>query len=75
MTAIDPNLRVTISDIRAAGHCANMRPFFRQHGLYAEFRVMIKGGSISAQQLLDTGDARAVQVVERMMAKEPRDDG
>lgn len=63
------DLPITISDIRACGHCANMRHFFREHGIYDEFRLMIKGQPISSGKMLDTGDVRAINVVKRKAAQ------
>lgn len=55
--------RITIEDIRAAGHCVlGARDWFRQHGLsFAEF---LRDGA-DAEVLLATGDALAERVVTR----------
>jgi arsenate reductase-like glutaredoxin family protein len=56
------SLRITITDIRAAGHCARgARTWFERHGF--DFRAFLKDG-ISEEELLATGDALAVQVIE-----------
>lgn len=73
MIAVPPDLEITITDIRAAGHCARMRGFFMQHGLYDEFKAMMKGGTISAEKLLGTGDPRAVQVIQLKLQRERTD--
>lgn len=70
-----PELQITIDDIRKAGHCAKMRGWFQHHGLYDEFRDMVKGGSIDASKLLATGDPRVHQVIRAKAQREARDDG
>lgn len=57
------DLQISIDDIRKAGHCARMRGWFQQHGLYEEFKDLVKGGSIAASKLAATGDPRALQVI------------
>lgn len=57
---LDP---ITITDIRKAGHCvAGARRWFTAHRL--DFAAFLKVGVPSAT-LLATGDALAVQVVDR----------
>jgi hypothetical protein len=73
MIPVPPDLEITITDIRLAGHCARVRGFFMQHGLYDEFKEMMKGGTISAEKLLATGDPRAVQVVQLKLERERAD--
>ena len=68
-TDLPRNLPITIDDIIACGHCPRMRFFFRQHGLYDEFRGMVKGIPISSGKMLDTGDVRAINVVKRKAAQ------
>lgn len=52
---------VTITDVRAAGHCARgTKAWFEGHGL--DFRSFLKNG-ISEEQFLATGDAYAIEVV------------
>jgi len=70
-----PDLKITIADIREAGHCARMRGWFQQQALYDEFRKMVKGGSIDAEKLLATGDPRALNVVSKVMKREGLTDG
>lgn len=54
---------VTIADVRKSGHCASgAREFFESNNL--DFRDFLKNG-VKASVLLATGDARAVQVVNR----------
>lgn len=54
---------VTISDVRKSGHCASgAREFFEAQGL--DFRAFLRDG-VKASTLLETGDARALQVVNR----------
>lgn len=60
---------VTISDIRATGHCVKgIKKGFEIYNL--DFRKFLHEG-ISAQTLIDTGDAIALDVVNRI--KEARD--
>lgn len=60
-----PDLEITITDIMNAGHCARLGKFFRDNDLAAEYRAMIKGGSIPASKLIATGDPRALRVAQR----------
>lgn len=54
---------VTIADVRKSGNCASgARAFFEDNGL--DFRAFLHDG-VKASTLLATGDARAVQVVNR----------
>lgn len=54
---------VTIADVRRAGHCAiGARDFFDEKGI--DFRSFLIDG-VRASVLLETGDARALQVVNR----------
>lgn len=60
-------MRVTITDIRAAGFCVDgARRWFAAHGL--DFRHFLKNG-IAVEDFLATGDSRAAVVVERMKAR------
>lgn len=53
--------RITISDIRKAGHCAaGARRWFNAHGL--DFRRVLNEG-VEAETLLATGDQLALDVV------------
>lgn len=62
---------ITITDIRLAGHCvAGARDWFAAYDL--NFRDFIRNG-IDADVLLATGDALAVQVVERKIERESSD--
>jgi len=64
-------MRITITDIRNAGHCvAGARTWFGEYDL--DFRDFLKNG-IDADVLLATGDAMAVQVVERKIEREHSD--
>lgn len=67
---IPPDLEISIADIAARGHCARLAQFFRSNGLRDEYAAMIKGGSISAQQLAATGDPRAIDVVRAKIERE-----
>jgi hypothetical protein len=68
----DP-LRITMTDIIDAGHCpSGTRRWFEGYGL--DFRAFLRGG-IAADELLATGDALAVQVVNRTRAKRERGNG
>lgn len=61
-------VKITITDIRQAGHCVSgSRDWFRAYNL--DFRDFIRNG-IDSDVLLATGDALAVQVVERKMERE-----
>lgn len=64
---IPPGLQITIADFRRAGHCARLAKFFRSNGLRDEYAAMIKGGSIDAQKLAETGDARVLRVIQMKM--------
>lgn len=56
------SLRITITDVRAAGHCARgAKDWFERHGL--DFRAFLKDGA-SEEELLATGDALAVEVIK-----------
>lgn len=65
---VDPNLRITIDDARAAGHCpSGVRNWFLEHNL--NFREFLKEG-IDAKTFLADGDALAEQVVIRKLERE-----
>lgn len=54
--------KITITDVRRAGHCVTgARAWFERHGL--DFRDFIKSG-IAEETFLASGDALAVAVVE-----------
>jgi hypothetical protein len=58
---------ITINDIRSAGHCVKgARGWFAQYDL--DFRTFIRHGLDSAT-LLQTGDARAIDVVSKAEAR------
>jgi hypothetical protein len=62
-----PDPVITITDIRAAGHCARgARRWFEEHGI--DFRRVVREG-IPASELLATGDAIGIQVVERTLER------
>lgn len=62
------NKIITLDDIRAAGGCApGARAFFRRYNL--DFKSFLKNG-IRAADLLNTGDALAVDVVNRAIKGE-----
>lgn len=64
------DLEITMDDIIKAGHCpSGARRWFREQGLYEHFKMLPAGGSVPAQILIDTGDALAIQVVERTAAR------
>lgn len=68
---VDPKLRITIDDVRAAGHCpAGTRNWFLEHNL--DFRDFLKNG-IDAKTFLVDGDALAEQVVTRKLERENSD--
>lgn len=58
------NRRIFPGDVQALAYCnKGARIFFKQHGLdYAHY---VSNG-IDQQDLLDTGDAMAIKVVERV---------
>lgn len=65
------DLRITITDVTKAGYCGRgARRWFEAYGLDAQFRTLMKGGSMSAEELLATGDAAAVRVVEAKVRRE-----
>jgi hypothetical protein len=66
-TDIPAGLVITMDDIGRAGFCARgAKAFFREHGL--DFRAFLNGG-IDADALAATGDARAIQVIERKLRR------
>lgn len=66
-------MRITITDIREAGHCVSgARTWFAGYNL--DFRDFIKNG-IDAADFLATGDAIAVQIVDRKIQREALDFG
>jgi hypothetical protein len=70
---IPPRLKITMTDIVRAGHCARKTPqWFADHGL--DFRDFHKNG-ISARKLAATGDGLALQVIKRKLARMARGDG
>ena len=55
-------LRITINDIRDAGHCVRgARDWFEAHGL--DFKAFLREG-IDEETFVGTGDALALMVVE-----------
>lgn len=59
---------ITITDIRNAGHCvAGARAWAKAYDL--DFRDFLKNG-IDADVVLATGDAMAIQIVERKIERE-----
>ena len=62
------DLRITMDDCVKAGHCpSGVRRWFGEQGL--DFRAFMKGG-IPAQDMLDTGDARGINVVRRTIERQ-----
>lgn len=60
-------MRVTLKDVRAASMCSRgAREFFKRHSL--DWSAFIKDG-IDAEQLMSTGDAMAIKVVEVARAR------
>lgn len=58
---------ITISDIRAAGHCpSGIKRWFDAQGL--DFRDFLKNG-IPAKDFLASGDGQAEQVVRRKLER------
>lgn len=65
---VPADLIITMSDIVRAGHCARgSRRWFDDHEL--DFRGFLKNG-ILATVLAATGDALALQVIERKLRRE-----
>ena len=63
-------MRITVTDMRAAGHCpGGIKTWFDQQGL--DFRDMLKNG-IEEEAFLATRDARAEKVVALKREREPR---
>lgn len=61
-------LRISITDIRSAGHCvAGARDWFVTRDL--DFRAFLRDG-ISARDFLASGDEQAEQVVQRKLERE-----
>lgn len=68
---VDPDLRITVDDVRRAGHCGpGAWNWFREHDL--DFRAFVKHG-IDAKTFLEKGDALAEQVVIRKLERERTD--
>ena len=64
-------MKVTITDVRLAGHCvAGARDWFKGYDL--DFKDFIRNG-IDAEVLLALNDATANQVVERKIERETND--
>lgn len=64
---------ITMKEIRAAGGCATgVRSFFKRYSL--DFKAFLKNG-ISADVLLATGDALAVDVVNRVISNGGNNNG
>lgn len=60
-------MRVTIDDVRAAGHCVRgAKDWFERHGL--DFRAFLREG-IDEAEFLAKGDGLATRVVEMKRAK------
>lgn len=61
-------MRITVNDIRAAGHCSRgIKNWFDAQGL--DFRDFLKNG-IAVEDFLASGDGQARQVVERKIARD-----
>lgn len=60
--------RITITDVRRAGHCARgAKDWFARHGM--DFRAFLKEG-IDEAEFLEKGDALALQVVNHKRLRE-----
>lgn len=60
--------RITITDIRAAGHCVSgARDWFARHRL--DFRAFLKNG-IAEEEFLATGDSLAAEVIKHKRERE-----
>jgi hypothetical protein len=61
-------LRITMDDCVKAGHCAKgVRRWFNEQGL--DFRAFMAAG-IPAEDMLATGDARGINVVQRTIERQ-----
>lgn len=70
MVDAPPDLQISMDDIIKAGHCGTgARRWFRDHDLYDEFKIIVKGGSIPASVILATGDGQGEQVVTRTIER------
>lgn len=66
-------MRLTITDVRAAGHCVRgARTWFAEHGL--DFRDFLAHG-IDSTALAHLDDAIINQVISRKLQREAADDG
>jgi arsenate reductase-like glutaredoxin family protein len=70
-----PDLAISIADITILGRCRKMKAWFVENGLEAEFRELLKGGTIAAAKLKATGDPRADQVIRARLNREAAADG
>lgn len=62
-----PGLKITMTDVIAAGHCvAGAKAWATKYNL--EWRDFLRGG-IPAEDMMATGDAQGIQVVERTIAR------
>lgn len=65
-------LVITIADVQRAGYCpSGARSWAEGQGI--DFKRMTRGGGIPASELIATGDANALRVVE--LARKARPNG
>jgi hypothetical protein len=68
---VPDDLRITITDVQAAGHCpSGARRWFEAHDI--DFRKFLKEG-VPAEVMLATGDAQGIHVIEMKMRREVGD--
>lgn len=62
--------RITMDDIRAAGHCVRgVKEWFERHGL--DFRLFLREG-ISEEEFLASGDSLARRIVDLKKARQSK---
>lgn len=69
MVEFPPDLEITMSDVAKAGYCGKQRFWWRRYGLDAEFKTLVRGGSIPASVIAATGDPHAIKVIERKLQR------
>lgn len=62
-------MKITIEDIRRGGGCASgLRAFFNHYKL--DLKGFLKRGYIESDELINTGDELAIQIVKRAIKYE-----
>ena len=70
---IPGDLELSMADIVVLGRCRALKTWFDENDLLSEFKTLIKGGTIPASVVLETGDPRAMKVVEARLRKDRAD--